>query len=94
MIRLSINHINKFAPLQFPTIQSQVFIPDHKVPGSMLTEFYQRIVDCWLKEHPDRQQFGDFTKDIVDKIAIPDGAKVYGPNEEALGKTGLTEEAI
>lgn len=92
MIRITINHINKYGELRFPAIQSQVFIPDNKVPTSMLTGFYARVVEVWLKEHPDRQQFGDYVKDIVANDAIPDGSKVYGPTDAALGK--LTEEEI
>lgn len=47
MIRLTINHVNKYGPLQFPAKQTQIFIPSHKVPDSMLHGFYQRLVDNW-----------------------------------------------
>lgn len=94
-IRITVYHINKYGPLVFPAKQSQVFIPDHKVPKTMLTGFYQRIVECWLKEHPDRQQFGDYVKDIVANDAMCDGAKMYSPTNEALGKgPAVTEEEI
>ena len=51
----------------------------------MLTGFYQRIVDLWLKEHDDRQQFGDFVKDIVADDAITDPTKTYGPSDDIKG---------
>jgi len=93
MIRISISHINKYGPLEFPAKQSQVFISDHRVPGDHLKAFYQRAVDIWAKEHEDRQ-IQDWVKDIVDSSAMPDGAKHYGPTKEALGKTTVTEEEI
>lgn len=94
MIRLTINHVNKYGPLQFPAKQTQIFIPSHKVPDSMLHGFYQRLVDNWLTAHPDRQQFGDYVKDIVADDSITDGSKVYGKSEALKKETAPAEEEL
>ena len=91
MIRLTITHVNKYGPLEFPAKQSQVFIGDNRVPNEHLKDFYQKAVDIWAQEHPDRQ-IQDWVKDIVNRDAMPDGSKYYGPTREALG--GVIEEPI
>ena len=93
MIRISINHTNKYGQLEFPAKQSQVFIGDNRVPDAHLKEFYQRAVDIWAKENPDRQ-IQDWVKDIVNKDAMPDGSKYYGPNKEAMTVPRVTEEDL
>lgn len=85
MIRISIQHINMFGPLQFPAKQVQLFIKDQHVPQHQRTAFYQKQVDEWLKANPDRQRFGDWVKDIVDNDSIPDGTKIYGPSDDLKG---------
>ena len=85
MIRITINHINMFGPLLFPAKQEQIFVEDSEVPQEKRKEFYQAKVDEWLKEHPDRQRFGEWVKDIVPKERIPDGSKIYGPSDELKG---------
>ena len=84
MVRISITHVNKYGPLEFPAKQSQVFIGNNRVPADHLKAFYQKAVDIWAQEHPDRQ-IQDWVKDIVNNDAMPDGSKYYGPTKEALG---------
>lgn len=85
MVRITIQHINMFGPLVFPAKQAQIFINDAAVPHEKRMAFYQAQVDKWLKEHPDRQRFGEWIKDIVGNDAITDPSKVYGPSEDLKG---------
>lgn len=85
MVRITVNHVNMFGPLQFPAKQAQIFIEDKDVPKADRNAFYQAKVDEWLKAHPDRQRFGEWVKDIVDKTSIPDGTKIYGPSDDLKG---------
>lgn len=96
MVRITLSHINMFGPLQFPAKKVQLFVEDTELPRENLTGFYRTLVDNWFKAHPDRQQFGDYEKDIVDKSAMPNGSKIYVPSDDALGKTkpAVTEEEI
>lgn len=91
MVRISIPHVNKYGPLEFPAKQSQVFIGDNRVPQDHLKAFYQRAVDIWAQEHPERQ-VTEWVKDIVNRDAMPDGSKYYGPTKEALGQAVIEEE--
>lgn len=96
MVRLTISHVNMYGPLQFPAKKVQLFVEDTELTRTNLTGFYRTLVDNWLKANPDRQQFGDYEKDIVDKSAMPNGSKTYSPTDEALGKVkpAVTEEEI
>ena len=96
MVRITLSHINKYGPLQFPAKKVQLFVEATELPRTNLSGFYRSIVDKWLLDHPDRQQFGDYEKDIVDKSAMPNGSKVYTATDEALGKVkpAVTEEEI
>lgn len=91
MVRISITHVNKYGPLEFPAKQSQVFIGGNRVPGDHLKEFYQKAVDIWIQEHPDRQ-IQDWVKDIVNPDAMPDGSKYYGANKNAINPPIIEEE--
>lgn len=93
MIRISIDHINKFGPLKFPATQAQIFLKPEKVPRENLTQFYQHCIDLWLQKNPDRQVF-EWHKDICDDNAMPNGSKVYTPTPEALGQAGPVEEEL
>ena len=37
MVRITINHTNKYGPLEFPARRTQIFIEDSKVPKDNLT---------------------------------------------------------
>lgn len=77
----------------FPARGTQIFVEDAKVPPTNLMAFYDSCVKKWLKENPDRQLFS-WQKDIVQKDAMPDGSKIYGPTDEALGVTAVKEEEL
>lgn len=83
MIRITITHVNKYGPLEFPAKQSQIFIESGKVPHENLKEFYKASVSLWAKEHGDRQVH-EWVKDIVDASAMPDGSKYYTANKDAM----------
>lgn len=85
LTRITLKHINMFGPLKFPAEVTQLFIDDEKVPATNRTAFYASMVEKWLKEHPDRQRFGGYDKDIVNNDAISRGDRVYSPTKEALG---------
>jgi hypothetical protein len=93
MVRITVNHTNKYGPLVFPARGTQIFVEDAKVPPTNLMAFYDSCVKKWLKENPDRQLFS-WQKDIVQKDAMPDGSKIYGPTDEALGVTAVKEEEL
>ena len=83
MVRISICHLNKYGPLKFPAVQTQVFFEDSKVPKLKRKEFYFKVVSKWLSKNDDRQLF-EWHKDLVGNDAIPDGSKKYVAHKDVV----------